>query len=319
MSINPQLNASNYILNIVELQNVVNNAAGLTPLDVLSNTVNNLQEMVNYDLKRINVNTIARFDQTPIQIIDDINLSNATLFQNGNVVASGTVGNGGQTARTLSLGSTSIILNSTVTTGNYMSFNVNGATAMAITSNTNIVTSNTFVIGNSSGDLGKSLMCLDTLGTSAWGNVSTLATSDTIRFLGAGGEVARFTSSSNLGIGKNAPVRALDVVGDGYFTGIVSAFNYVTLSDIRYKSNITRIENGQDILNKISGVRFQWNETGKNDIGVIAQDLLDVLPEAVIEDADKLNVAYHKLIPVLIEVIKEQNARINFLEKIVLV
>lgn len=317
MSINPQINASNYILNIVELQNVVTNASGLTPLEVLSNTVNNLQEMVNYDLKRINVNTIAKFDQTPIQVIDDINLSNVNLYQNGNLFVGGT-GTVGQAPGTVSLGSTAILLNSTVTTesGTYVSFDVNGSTAFAITSNTNVVTSNTFVIANSSGGLGKSLMCADTLGTAVWGNVSTLATADTIRFLGSAGEVGRFTSASNFGIGTAAPANALDVVGDGNFTGRVSAFDFLTLSDRRYKTNISRIENGQDILNKISGVRFMWRDLSSNDVGVIAQDLLDVLPEAVAStNTSKLSVAYHKIIPVLVEVIKELQARVEVLEQ----
>lgn len=315
MSINPQINASNYILNLVELQNVVTNVSGLTPLDILSNTVNNLQEMVNYDLKRINVNTIAKFNQTPIQVIDDINLSNVNLYQNGNIFVGG---GSGQAAGTVSLGSTSILLNSTVTTesGTYVSFNVNGSTAFAITSNTNVVASNTFVIANASGDLGKSLMCTDTLGTAVWGNVSTLATADTIRFLGSAGEVGRFTSASNFGIGTNTPINALDVVGDGNFTGRVNAFDFLTLSDRRYKTNISRIENGQDILNKISGVRFMWRDISSNDVGVIAQDLLDVLPEAVAStNTSKLSVAYHKIIPVLVEVIKELQARVEVLER----
>ena len=316
MSINPQINASNYILNIVELQNVVTNASGLSPLEVLSNTVNNLQEMVNYDLKRINVNTIARFDQTPIQVIDDINLSNVNLYQNGNLFVGG--GTTAEAPGTVSLGSTSILLNSTVTTesGTYVSFDVNGSTAFAITSNTNVVASNTFVIANSSGGLGKSLMCIDNLGTSVWGNVSTLATADSIRFLGSGGEVGRFTSASNFGIGTNIPTNALDVVGDGNFTGRVSAFDFLTLSDRRYKTNISRIENGQDILNKISGVRFMWRDLSSNDVGVIAQDLLEVLPEAVAStNTTKLSVAYHKIIPVLVEVIKELQARVEVLEQ----
>jgi hypothetical protein len=316
MSINPQINASNYILNIVELQNVVTNASGLSPLEVLSNTVNNLQEMVNYDLKRINVNTIAKFNQTPIQVIDDINLSNVSLYQNGNLFVGG--GTSAQAPGTVSLGSTSILLNSTVTTesGTYVSFDVNGSTAFAITSNTNVVASNTFVIANSSGGLGKSLMCIDTLGTSVWGNVSTLATADTIRFLGSAGEVGRFTSASNFGIGTTSPTANLDVVGDGNFTGRVSAFDFLTLSDRRYKANISRIENGQDILNKISGVRFMWRDISSNDVGVIAQDLLEVLPEAVAStNTTKLSVAYHKIIPVLVEVIKELQARVEVLER----
>ena len=85
MSRDPQINSSNYILNIVELQNVVTNASGLTPLGVLTNTVGQIQEMIDYDNKRININTIAKFNEptVPISLINDLNLCNSALYSNG--------------------------------------------------------------------------------------------------------------------------------------------------------------------------------------------------------------------------------------------
>ena len=46
MSRNPQLNASNYIVNIVPIQNTIANISGLNPLDVLANKVTNIQMAV---------------------------------------------------------------------------------------------------------------------------------------------------------------------------------------------------------------------------------------------------------------------------------
>ena len=96
MSKDPQINATNYILNIVELQNTITSASGLTPLSALTTTVSQIQEIVDYDNKRINVNTIAKFSDTtvPISLINDLNLCNATLYSNG-VPFQGGGGSGG--------------------------------------------------------------------------------------------------------------------------------------------------------------------------------------------------------------------------------
>jgi hypothetical protein len=65
----------------------------------------------------------------------------------------------------------------------------------------------------------------------------------------------------------------------------------------------------------VNGVHFKWDNTGMSDVGVIAQDLQPVLPEAVVETPEGLQVAYMKLIPVLIEAVKNLQTRVNNLEK----
>jgi hypothetical protein len=80
-------------------------------------------------------------------------------------------------------------------------------------------------------------------------------------------------------------------------------------SDERLKDNIHAIPNALEKVKKLSGVTFEWNnlsdKTG-SDIGVIAQEVEKVLPEIVVtrEDGYKA-VRYEKLIPLLIEAIKE--------------
>jgi hypothetical protein len=106
--------ASNYILNIVEIQNTVNSASGLTPIEQVQAEVNLLNQMVNYEQKRIFTNVISRFDQTPIQITDDINLCNATIFQNG-VVFTGGAGTTPEGGIVISSGGTAILLTSSIT------------------------------------------------------------------------------------------------------------------------------------------------------------------------------------------------------------
>jgi len=346
MSRDPQINSSNYILNIVELQNVVTNASGLTPLGVLTNTVGQIQEMIDYDNKRININTIAKFSEptVPISLINDLNLCNSALYSNG-IPFQGGSGDSGTTILNflggtgIGIGSTSILLTSTsISGGPLISLNIGGSNIFNVGSNGNVsfynpilnggqfLISSTAVLGiASNAGLGKSLMCMDTGGNAGWGYVSTLAsgTGGAITFSGPGGEVARLTSAGNMGIGVLNPVKTLDVNGTGQFTGRLTAFDFLTLSDRRYKTNITRIENASDILSKIHGVRFVWRDLSSCDVGVIAQDLQRVLPEAVVgseewvegEEEPKLSVAYHKITPVLVEVVKGLEARISALER----
>lgn len=99
----------------------------------------------------------------------------------------------------------------------------------------------------------------------------------------------------------------------------------VYTSDERLKSEIKAIEDPIDIISQIEGVRFKWNKDsgkekiGKPDIGVLAQEVQKVMPEAVESiNEEYLGVSYHKIIPVLIECIKKQEKRISDLEKILL-
>ena len=97
-------------------------------------------------------------------------------------------------------------------------------------------------------------------------------------------------------------------------TGDITAFS---TSDKRLKENITPISSALDKIDKINGVEFDWNTnlqtalTG-HDVGVIAQELEHVLPEVVVtrENGYKA-VKYEKIIPLLIEAIKELKQKIK--------
>jgi len=96
-------------------------------------------------------------------------------------------------------------------------------------------------------------------------------------------------------------------VGTVTATGDVTAY---ANSDQRLKDNITPIPDALNKVLSISGNTFDWNEkSGKegSDVGVIAQEILEVLPEVVTtRDNGYLAVRYEKLVPLLIEAIKEQ-------------
>lgn len=83
---------------------------------------------------------------------------------------------------------------------------------------------------------------------------------------------------------------------------------FSSTSSIEYKTNVKPLENALDIINKLSGVRFDWKSSGKSDIGLIAEDVNKVLPEFVFKDEETgkpQGVDYGKITSVLIEAVKE--------------
>ena len=115
----------------------------------------------------------------------------------------------------------------------------------------------------------------------------------------------------------------LTVGGDTAVTGCITATQDVIAyysSDKRLKNNLNTICNTQSIVNSLTGYSFDWNEeSGRegHDLGVIAQDVQEVLPDIVHErDNGYLAVDYIKLIPVLIEEVKRLSAEVEELKSI---
>ena len=107
--------------------------------------------------------------------------------------------------------------------------------------------------------------------------------------------------------------------GDIYAVGDVTA-NYS--SDERLKDNIIEISNSLESINTLTGYSFDWNYPGKeymyngHDVGLIAQEVEKILPEAVIVKKDGyLSLQYHKIIPLLVNSIKDQQKQIDELTK----
>ena len=127
------------------------------------------------------------------------------------------------------------------------------------------------------------------------------------------GSDVKITGSLAVGnISPNATDGRIDASND------VVAFSS---SDKRWKTNIKQIESPLEKLQKLSGVEFDWIEdwevhgNGGNDVGVIEQEVELVLPQAVqTRDSGMKAVRYEKLIPLLIETIKEQQKQIDELK-----
>ncbi len=102
----------------------------------------------------------------------------------------------------------------------------------------------------------------------------------------------------------------LAVQGTITATGDITAF-----SDIRTKKNINNIDNALDKILKLKGVTFDRISDNKKSLGLIAQDVLTVIPEVVREENEGyLSLAYGNIVAVLIEAIKELNEKVEILE-----
>ena len=109
--------------------------------------------------------------------------------------------------------------------------------------------------------------------------------------------------------------------GVGQFTGDVIAYS---TSDKRLKKNIIKIDNALSKISQLNGVTFEWKDKEEHpekyhnirEAGIIAQDVVKVLPEAVKtrEHNGYMAVKYEQLIPLLIEGIKEQQEQIDELK-----
>ena len=109
-------------------------------------------------------------------------------------------------------------------------------------------------------------------------------------------------------------------ITSGVFRASSDIVAYYSFSDIRLKENIKPTNYGLNELLKLNPVEFKWKEKDGKEIGLIAQEVEEIVPE-VIKENKRINddtlykqVDYEKLVPVLINSIKELNERIKKLE-----
>jgi len=152
---------------------------------------------------------------------------------------------------------------------------------------------------------------------------------------------------NNIVIGRNATASSATVdneitLGNSSISVLRCAVTTITsLSDERDKTNITNLEYGLDFINSLSPKQFTWNQRpeyaieidddgnetqvevenankGKKDFGFIAQDVQsvdnDTLRLVYAENPEKLEMSYGKLVPILVQAIKELTNRIEALE-----
>ena len=144
----------------------------------------------------------------------------------------------------------------------------------------------------------------------SWNGTSWLSTVNNTFSLAPEGQL------NSLGVGTTPS----EVMGEIRATNNITAY----FSDERLKNILGVIPNAVDKVKSLNGFYFEPNETAqqlgyekKVDVGVSAQEVMAILPEIVTEapiDSEYLTVYYHKLVPLLIEAIKEQQREIDILK-----
>jgi len=158
-----------------------------------------------------------------------------------------------------------------------------------------------------------------TSGNLATANVSTTKATyqpSTGRMTLAGAQTASNITSGTLVVTGGVGISGALYVG-------ADIYSYAS-SDIRLKENLSKIDNSLEKLLKISGYEYHWNKIAQEmypertmqDVGVIAQEVKEIVPSAVVEREDGyLAVRYDKLIPLLIEAVKALKAEIEDMKR----
>lgn len=132
-------------------------------------------------------------------------------------------------------------------------------------------------------------------------------------YLSPTGEVESLTSGAAF-----LPLTGGIVSGDLTVTNNLSAGTITETSARKYKEDISTIDNSLDILQELNGVHYRWKESQVKDIGFIADDVLEILPELVtLKDGEIEGMNYGKLTAVLVNGVKELTQRVKYLENII--
>ena len=156
--------------------------------------------------------------------------------------------------------------------------------------------------------------------TAPSGTINTVATFNPVSLY--------IASNGNVGIVNESPSEKLHVDGNARFTGVtagtfsnnlnITSTGVLTTatSDAKYKYNIRPLNYGLETLLQLNPVNFQWIEGEEEDLGFIAQDVAEIIPEAVNTNWNSdLLFRYESLIPILTKAIQEQQALIKALEQ----
>ena len=269
-----QNDVNQFVVNIIPLQNIQTNASGLDATTILSNDVANLQQMVNFDQKRIYTDFLGAYTAgNSIQVLSPLNLSNVGITSNGTATGIG----GGGSVSSLTNVSTSVSL-----------FNTVNAISTAIQ----------FSVAN------RPITRIRGTGNTLVFDSLKVATEFRV-------------SSMNL-VADRSLFSTLEVSNTGTFGGICYAQQFVTLSDIRSKTAISRLSTERLVsgIDNIYSYSYKYVGEERQEMGLLAQEVELEYPEAV--ETGPLGVKYLKydvMVSVLLESIRSLRQRVKVLEE----
>ena len=127
------------------------------------------------------------------------------------------------------------------------------------------------------------------------------------------GTITLAATGGNVGIGTSAPTATLEV-GAGRTT---LADAWITRSSRRFKINIKPLDGALEKIQQLQGVSYERIDDGKHEIGVVAEDVNQVVPELVSRDSETKEIQgvdYSRITALLIEAVKSQQAEIEQLK-----
>jgi hypothetical protein len=123
------------------------------------------------------------------------------------------------------------------------------------------------------------------------------------------GALALPSNGLNVGSGQ-LQVTGGNITASG---NITATGNVTAYSDRRWKTDISQLSGALELVKKLKGVRYKM--FGNDCVGLIAQDVEEVIPQVVFQDQDGMrHLAYQNLVAVLIEAVKELSDKVESLE-----
>ena len=138
-------------------------------------------------------------------------------------------------------------------------------------------------------------------------------------FTNSGGTSYKADGSHTFQNGAGTNRFSVDTSGNGVFSGDITA--YGSPSDIALKENVDVIDNALEKVNQLKGITYDLKSDGNRLTGLVAQDLQEVLPEAVYTHKDietkeeHLAIRYGNTVGLLVEAIKELSEEIKTLKE----
>jgi len=126
----------------------------------------------------------------------------------------------------------------------------------------------------------------------------------------SGNVILDFANGGAFGVGNTSPAATLDVVAGG--TTLADA--WTTRSSRRFKTNIQPLQGALEKVEQLQGVSYVRKADGKYEIGLVAEDVDQVVPEVVSRDPKSQEVQgvdYSRLAALLIEAVKTQQVEIQ--------
>ena len=138
------------------------------------------------------------------------------------------------------------------------------------------------------------------------GDVTTLTAANVRSMINVADGATSYTSNQATNTSSNVTFGTIDC------SSLTATGNVTAYSDATLKTDIHTINEALGIVGKLRGVTYKWLSNGEADIGVIAQEVQEVVPEVIKETVDGIKtVDYGRLVSVLINAVNELNEKLD--------